>query len=113
MECGNLFGITGNEISKDFEFTEERGYNETVKSKKIEYLAKGIKLLRFNKPIVEDNNPFLKFYWYKVDTFTAPIDALYSFRKDVYDLVLLDLKTPKMNGLKSYQEFHNIDPTII
>jgi hypothetical protein len=31
---GNLFDITGNEISTDFEFTEERGYNETVKKEK-------------------------------------------------------------------------------
>jgi hypothetical protein len=35
LEYGNLFGITGNEISTDFEFTEERGYNETVKRKKL------------------------------------------------------------------------------
>jgi hypothetical protein len=56
---GNLFDTTGNEISTDFEFTEERGYNGTVKKKKIEYLAKGIKLLKFNKPNVEDNDPDL------------------------------------------------------
>ena len=32
---------------------------------------------------------FLKFDGYKVDAFTDPIDALYSFRKDVYDLFYL------------------------
>ena len=35
---------------------------------------------------------FLKYDGYRVDAFTDPIDALYSFRKNVYDLVLLDLK---------------------
>jgi DNA-binding response OmpR family regulator len=38
---------------------------------------------------------FLTYDVYKVDTFTDPVDALYSFRKGLYDLVLLDLKCPK------------------
>lgn len=53
---------------------------------------------------------FLKFDGYEVDAFTDPIDALYSFRKDVYDLVLLDLKMPKMNGVELSEELQNIDP---
>ena len=56
---------------------------------------------------------FLKFDGYKVDAFTDPIDALSSFRKDVYDLVLLDLKMPKMNGVELSQELQNIDPDSI
>ena len=55
---------------------------------------------------------FLKFDGYEVEAFTDPIDALYSFRKDVYDLVLLDLKMPKMNGVKLSQELQNIDPNL-
>jgi DNA-binding response OmpR family regulator len=55
---------------------------------------------------------FLKFDGYKVDAFTDPIDALYSFRKDVYDLVLLDLKMPKMNGVELSEELQNIDPNL-
>jgi DNA-binding response OmpR family regulator len=43
---------------------------------------------------------FLEYDGYKVDTFTDPIDALYSFKKNTYDLVLLELKMPKMNGMK-------------
>jgi DNA-binding response OmpR family regulator len=56
---------------------------------------------------------FLKFDGYEVDAFTDPIDALYSFRKDVYDLVLLDLKMPKMNGVELFEELQNIDPNIL
>jgi DNA-binding response OmpR family regulator len=55
---------------------------------------------------------FLKFDGYEVDAFTDPTDALYSFRKDVYDLVLLDLKMPKMNGVELSQELQNIDPNL-
>jgi DNA-binding response OmpR family regulator len=56
---------------------------------------------------------FLKYDGYKVDSFTDPIDALSSFQKDVYDLVLLDLKMPKMNGIKLSQELKNIDPDLL
>ena len=55
---------------------------------------------------------FLKFVGYKVDAFTDPFDALSSFRKDVYDLILLDLKMPKMNGVELSQELQNIDPNL-
>ena len=47
---------------------------------------------------------FLKFDVYKVDAFTDSVDALASFKKDVYDLVLLDLKMSKMNGIELSQE---------
>src|ERR671910_2818334 len=56
---------------------------------------------------------FLEYDGYKVDAFTDPIDALYSFRKNVYDLVLLDLKMPQMNGVVLSQELQNIDPTLL
>jgi two-component system response regulator GlrR len=56
---------------------------------------------------------FLKYDGYKVDAFTDPIDALYSFRKNVYDLVLLELKMPKMNGMVLYEKLQNIDPDLL
>jgi two-component system response regulator SaeR len=56
---------------------------------------------------------FLEYDGYKVNAFTDPIDALYSFRKNVYDLVLLDLIMPKMNGMKLFQKLKNIDPTLL
>ena len=56
---------------------------------------------------------FLEYGGYKVDAFTDPIDALYSFRKNAYDLVLLDLKMPKMNGMLLYKKLQNIDPNIL
>ena len=55
---------------------------------------------------------FLKYDGYKVDSFTDPTHSLYSFRKEIYDLVLLDLKMPKMNGVELSQELQNIDPNL-
>jgi DNA-binding response OmpR family regulator len=56
---------------------------------------------------------FLEYDGYKVDAFTNPIDALYSFRKNVYDLALLDLEKPKMNGIILSQKLKNIDSTLL
>ena len=52
---------------------------------------------------------FLIYDGYKVDTFTDPINALYSFRKNTYNLGLLELKMPKMDGIVLSQKLHNID----
>ena len=56
---------------------------------------------------------FLEYDGYNVDAFTDPIDALYIFRKNAYDLVLLDLKMPKMNGMVLYEKLQNIDPNLL
>ncbi len=56
---------------------------------------------------------FLEYDGYKVDAFTAPMDALYSFWKNVYNLVLLDLKMPNMTGMILYQKLKNIDPSLL
>ena len=56
---------------------------------------------------------FLKYNGYKVDSFTDPMNALDSFRKDIYDIVLLDLKMPKMNGVELFHELQNIDPNLL
>ncbi len=53
---------------------------------------------------------FLEYDGYIVAAFNDPIYALYSFRKNTYDLVLLDLKMPRMNGMILYEkyEFYSI-----
>jgi DNA-binding response OmpR family regulator len=56
---------------------------------------------------------FLEYDGYKVDAFTDPIDALYSFRKNTYDLGLLDLKMPRMNGMVLSQKLKKIDPALL
>ena len=61
------------------------------------------------KILIDLFKTFLEYDGYKVVAFTDPIDALYSFRKNIYDLVLLDLETPKMNGIILSHKLKNIE----
>jgi DNA-binding response OmpR family regulator len=56
---------------------------------------------------------FLEHDGYKVNAYTDPVDALYAFRKNIFDLVLLDLKMPNMSGMLLYQKLRNIDPNLL
>ena len=44
-----------------------------------------------------------------VDTFADPKEALTSFRAGVYNLLLLDIRMPEMNGFELYEELKKID----
>jgi DNA-binding response OmpR family regulator len=44
-----------------------------------------------------------------VDTFNDPQEALSNFKAGLYDLLLIDVKMPQMNGFELYQEIEKID----
>lgn len=46
---------------------------------------------------------------YKVDAFRDPLLALENFREGFYDLIILDIKMPKMHGFELYREIKKID----
>jgi len=46
---------------------------------------------------------------FKVYVFDDPIEALEHFRKSFYDLLIFDIKMPKMNGFELYREIKKID----
>ena len=54
------------------------------------------------KMVLEDNG-------FKVDTFNDPLVALQNFTAGSYDLVLLDMLMPNMNGFELYQKIRMID----
>jgi two-component system, OmpR family, response regulator ChvI len=45
----------------------------------------------------------------QVDTFTDPKEALTSFKAGLYDLLLLDIRMPNINGFELYEELKKID----
>jgi DNA-binding NtrC family response regulator len=55
------------------------------------------------KMILEQNNEFT------VHSFTDPLLALRNFKDNFYDLLIVDIKMPEMNGLDFYREIKKID----
>ena len=60
---------------------------------------------------VDDNNDILltikeglEYHGFIVDTFSNPLEALSSFKPELYDLVLIDVKMPQMSGFEFHQE---------
>ncbi len=49
---------------------------------------------------------------FEVDAFDDPIVALDNFRKGVYDLLILDIKMPKLHGFELYREIRKIDSKV-
>jgi DNA-binding response OmpR family regulator len=42
----------------------------------------------------------LEYHGFKVDSFNDPQEALSSYKPDFYDLIILDIKMPKMDGFQ-------------
>ena len=57
------------------------------------------------KNILEDNG-------FKVDSFNDPILALNYYRVNFYDLVILDIKMPKMDGFELYTKIREKDSKV-
>jgi len=51
-------------------------------------------------------------YGIDVDYFADPLEALKNFKPDFYDLVILDIKMPKINGFELYNKFRAQDANI-
>ena len=49
---------------------------------------------------------------FKVDSFTDPSKALESFTTGLYDLVMLDVKMPEMDGFILYEKIKKLDDKV-
>jgi len=54
----------------------------------------------------------LENYGFKVATFNDPIAALQSYKNNFYDIVILDIKMPKMDGFELYAKLREQDPKV-
>jgi DNA-binding response OmpR family regulator len=70
-----------------------------------------------NRILVVDDEPdltqvsrlALEYHGFKVDSFNDPHLALSEYRPGLYDLVILDIKMPNMDGFELYLEIKKID----
>ena len=46
---------------------------------------------------------------FEVNAYDDPVIALDNFRKGTYDLLILDIKMPKMHGFELYREIRKVD----
>ena len=64
-----------------------------------------------------DINNLFKIYLehdnFQVDSYTDPVDALYYFKKGKYDLILLDLRMPQIDGIAMFHALKNKDDKAI
>ena len=49
---------------------------------------------------------------FKVDIFESPLLALESFKPCLYDLAILDIKMPEMNGFLFYRKIRKVDKNL-
>jgi DNA-binding response OmpR family regulator len=49
---------------------------------------------------------------FTVDVFYDPVEAVSKFRRGAYDLVISDIKMPKMNGFEMVYELEKIDDNV-
>jgi CheY-like chemotaxis protein len=54
----------------------------------------------------------LENYGFKVDSFNDPILAMDNYKINFYDLVILDIKMPKMDGFELYIKLREKDPKV-
>jgi DNA-binding response OmpR family regulator len=47
-----------------------------------------------------------------VDSFNDPLKALSSFKRGLYNMALIDIKMPKMNGFELFREIRKIDNNV-
>jgi DNA-binding response OmpR family regulator len=86
---------------KENEQEEEKG-----QKKKIMVVDDGVDITNSFSLALEDSGLF------DVDTYNDPLVALSNYRPNSYDLLLLDIRMPKMNGFELYDKIKKTDSKV-
>ena len=74
---------------------------------------KRIMVIDDDKDITDLFSIFLESNGYIVNAYTNPVEAFNNIRKNSHDLIVLDLKMPKMDGMTLYHRIKEIDDKVI
>lgn len=97
---------------------EEQEYSNSIdinqeNNKKFSILKKKKILLVDDEPDITSSLKIgLEDNGFAVDTFNDAVLALSNFRAGMYDLVLLDVKMPQINGFELYEKIREIDSKV-
>ena len=94
-----------NRTEEEEEYTKN-DENSNLKTKKIMLVDDEADILWLFKMILESDARL------KVDAFLDPIIALENFRPGLYDLLLIDIAMPKMNGFELYDKIRELDKKV-
>ena len=83
----------------------ERGHTSKSNAK--------ILIIDDNKDITDLFSIFLESNGYIVNAYINPVEAFNNFSKNSHDLIVLDLKMPKMDGMTLYHRIKEIDDKVI
>jgi len=75
-------------------------------------LKKRILIVDEEKDVGGTLETILENYGFDIDYFTDPIVALEKFKPNLYDLTILDIKMPKINGFELYDQLKSRDSNI-
>jgi CheY-like chemotaxis protein len=78
----------------------------SLKSKKIMLVDDEDDIVMLFKMVLESDARL------KIDSFTDPFAALNNFRSGVYDLILIDIALPKMDGFELYYKIRKLDTKV-
>lgn len=75
------------------------------------FLANRVKILIVDdeRDILDSLKHGLELKGFEVDAYGDPLEALAHFRKQVYEMALLDVRMPRMNGFQLYREMLKMD----
>jgi CheY-like chemotaxis protein len=95
------------EKEKNTKNDDNSNLKDKNKTKKIMLVDDEADILELFKMVLEESDARLK-----VDAFLDPIVALKNFRPGLYDLLLIDIAMPKMNGFELYDKIRELDKKV-
>lgn len=83
---------------------------------KYDRLLTSVQAKKYRVMIVDDEQDIttifkmgLENYQFIVTTFNDPVEAFSEFRPGLYDLLILDIRMPGMNGFQLYRKIRDVD----